>query len=72
MIFNQVDLNPRDDLGFTPLHYAVKFGNLSVCKILIESGAEKDLKTNNGLTPLKMSIDNHHTELKTFLHQWLH
>ncbi len=45
-------LNIQDSNGDTPLHTAVRAGNLSTAKILLEGGAFIDKVNYNGLTPL--------------------
>jgi ankyrin repeat protein len=52
----EVDVNIKDDLGRTPLHYAASSDNLSVVSLLIESGAELDAQDNDGQTPLYMAL----------------
>ena len=46
------DPNARQpDLGFNPLHYAARFNQLMVCRILIAKGANADSGDANGMTP---------------------
>ena len=49
-------LNIQDSNGDTPLHTAVRAGNLSTAKILLEGGAFIDKVNYNGLTPLAVVI----------------
>ena len=49
-------LNIQDSNGDNPLHTAVRAGNLSTAKILLEGGAFIDKVNYNGLTPLAVVI----------------
>ncbi|MBK8395912.1 MAG: ankyrin repeat domain-containing protein [Leptospiraceae bacterium] len=49
------NLNQKDKQGFTPLHYSIKSGNLEITKFLIEKGADKNTKNNNGKTPIDIA-----------------
>lgn len=49
---NKIYVNTSDDNGFTPLHYAVKFGYEKIVNYLIERKANITTTANNGLTPL--------------------
>lgn len=42
-------INKRNGKGESPLHLAVRRGDLSLMKVLIESGADVNLKDNAGL-----------------------
>ena len=46
------DMNTVDDLGRTPLHYAVKQNNLDVARLLLEQGAWMNVRDKYGATPL--------------------
>jgi ankyrin repeat protein len=47
----------RDDMGRTPLSYAVEMGNVAVTRILIEWGADVESKDKEqGWTPLLWAI----------------
>ena len=48
--------NPRDDSGWTPLHYAANGGHLSICKAIMSSTDEKDPPSNDGTTPSKLLL----------------
>ena len=42
-----MEVDPRDDDGWTPLHAAVYWGCMDAAELLILSGANIFLKTNN-------------------------
>lgn len=49
-------LNRQDSNGDTPLHTAVRQGNFSTVRVLLEAGAYIDMQNNDGLTPLAVAI----------------
>ena len=55
------DINPKDNFGNTPLHYAARggqlqcYGRLAVFKYIIENIAEKNPSNNNGKTPIDLA-----------------
>ena len=47
-----VDVNSKDEIGFTPLHYIASGSQLEIAKLLIDKGANVNAKDLNGGTPL--------------------
>jgi ankyrin repeat protein len=45
----------RDDEGWMALHHEALGGNLAVVKVLLEAGADRHAKTNDGRTPLDLA-----------------
>jgi ankyrin repeat protein len=45
-------VNSKDKRGNTPLHFAANFGQLEVCRMLLERNAEVNSQNDEGLTPL--------------------
>ena len=45
------NINEKDKLGNTPLHYAVKGGNIKITKKLVLFGADNSMKNNENLSP---------------------
>ncbi|CAK9084596.1 unnamed protein product [Durusdinium trenchii] len=54
-VANGADVNARDELGYTALHWAAKHGLLELCKLLREKGAELDVRSQWDETPLIMA-----------------
>ena len=52
------NINEKDKLGNTPLHYAVKGGNFNLTKKLILFGAEKNTRNNEYLSPKDLARKN--------------
>ena len=50
-----INLNRKDNNGYTALHYACRKGTRDIARILIENGANVNLMTNNGVTPLHLA-----------------
>ncbi|RYP28167.1 hypothetical protein DL767_007315 [Monosporascus sp. MG133] len=44
-------INAQDDAGNTPLHLALRFGNVEIAQILLEHGARASLANKRGETP---------------------
>lgn len=54
------EVNTDNDLGTTPLMYAILAGNMELIKLLLEHGAKKDVKERSGKTAIDYAkqIDN--------------
>lgn len=61
-----VNVNARDDNGYTPLHAAAYGGYLDVIKYLIEKGADVNAD-NNGYTPLHTAANTDHLDVVKYL-----
>ncbi|GLH14711.1 AAEL017480-PA [Gryllus bimaculatus] len=48
-------LDRANAFGRTALHYAAEFGNMAAVRVLVEAGASKAAKTNDGKTPYDMA-----------------
>jgi ankyrin repeat protein len=62
--------NGRDDRGHTALHYASSTGNKHIVQLLLEHGAENNVKDRNGLTPFKVAEYFGHVELAKFIEEY--
>ena len=51
-----VDPNQVDELGNTPLHYAVHIGSKEVTDLLLASNANPNARNNKGKTPLHVAV----------------
>ena len=58
-----VNTPAKNAKGWTPLHFACKTGHFECAKILIENGANIDLKTDKNNTPLQL-IKGHPEEVE--------
>jgi ankyrin repeat protein len=58
-----IDLDARDHLGLTALHYAAHTGNRALARKLLRAGAQPDLQDRYGFTPLHEAAANGHTGL---------
>ncbi len=50
------EVNAKDNVGKTPLHYAIKVGNRDSIMSLLAKGADITLQDNAGVAPLEMAI----------------
>lgn len=48
----------RDNYGDTPLHDAAKFGHVKIVKILLEGGADKTIKNNEGKDAITLALEH--------------
>ncbi len=58
-----IDLDARDHLGLTVLHYAAHAGDRSLTRRLLKAGATPDLQDRYGFTPLHEAVANGHAAL---------
>jgi len=61
------NINQKDQMGNTPLHWAAKEGHLEVVKYLIKHGAKINEKNKNGDTPLSLAFPLHFKVVKYLL-----
>lgn len=63
--------NPADDkTGNTPLHHASAYKNIALANLLLEKGAEADIKNKNGQTPLDLAREKNASEITDMLTKW--
>jgi hypothetical protein len=62
-IKNGAEVNKIDNLGNTPLHYAVKFGFPQTVKVLLAHKAELNLKNKNNYMPIDLALQFQRDEL---------
>jgi ankyrin repeat protein len=56
--YDGLDLNMRDNSGYTALHFAVQNGNADMVLLLLENKADIDIQDNLGNTPLWRAVSN--------------
>lgn len=52
LIKNDADVNRQDKIGYTGLHFCGQEKNFEVAKILLDSGADPNMKDQHGNAPL--------------------
>ncbi len=62
-----IDVNAANDQSITALHFAAAKGYLSIAKLLVESGADPDMKDANGRTPAMVSKNSGFYEISRLL-----
>lgn len=69
IIAHKVDVNIQDAKGRTPLYYAAKYKNEPATKLLLQAGADPNIKDKNSLSPLIIacSIENNAPIITTLL-----
>ena len=61
---NSIDVNEIDTLKRTPLHVAVLFAKDEICDLLLESGADVQVKDYYSDTPIKLAFYKERFELR--------
>lgn len=51
-----VDVNAKDRIGWTPLHYAARGHRLEIVRLLLAAGAEVNAGDDKGITPLHLHL----------------
>lgn len=65
---NRKEINHKNNDNNYPIHIASKYGNLAICELLVNSGADMNQKGYSQLTPLHLAADfNFPDVLKFFL-----
>ena len=62
-----VDPNNRDWFGWTPLHHAAWYGDDKIVKLLLNSGANKDIMSLDNVTPLIIANEADHEQIVNLL-----
>jgi ankyrin repeat protein len=59
-----INVNVKDDeYGGTPLHHAAYNGHIEIARLLLQNGAEVNVKSNVGYTPLHWAAIHGHVEI---------
>uniref|UniRef100_A0A8D8A120 Ankyrin-1 n=1 Tax=Culex pipiens TaxID=7175 RepID=A0A8D8A120_CULPI len=61
-------INVPNDIGETLLHVACRTGNLKIVKLLIQKGADVNLKNKSSDTPLDLALKLFHLDVVKYLH----
>lgn len=63
-----VDVNIKDQSGYSPLHYAARRGDLGICQLLLKYSAQVDATTKAGqATPLHRASFMGHSDVVRLL-----
>jgi ankyrin repeat protein len=65
----QLNINVRDNAGNTPMHYAARYNNIKIIKILDMAGADVNAQNNLGQTPLHYAFQAYEGEAIKMLRQ---
>ncbi len=61
-------INEKDDIWYyTPLHHAAEQGNKALVKVLLENGADIEIKDDQGRTPLRIAKEKGHKDIINLL-----
>ena len=63
-------LTAKDAAGYSPLHHAASYGNLSVCQLLLDCGADLQAIGTDGMTPAGLARRYGYLSLADALESW--
>ena len=63
---NDMDLNPQDKYGNTPLHAACEDGSVKVAKLLISAGANQYIENREKKTLSIFFLKSKHKHMHTY------
>jgi hypothetical protein len=59
-----INVNVKDDLsGSTPLHWAARNGHIEIARLILQNGAEVNVRNNGGRTPLHWAAIQGHVDI---------
>ena len=61
------NVNEKDWLGYTALHWAIYFGYIDVAKVLLSEGANPNIQSDTGRTPLQIATEMRYEKLVELL-----
>lgn len=67
LLKKNADPNIGDSTGYTPLFWAVKFGNKELVELLIQYKADKTKKDSAGMTPFEYALQTNNKEIINLL-----
>jgi ankyrin repeat protein len=65
----EADINKKDQDGWTPLHFAARYGYTSIAELLIKHGAQINIKAEDEFTPLHLAARYGYTSVAELLIQ---
>ncbi|MBA0668648.1 hypothetical protein Goklo_001538 [Gossypium klotzschianum] len=67
LIDKGIDIDSRDEDGYTALHCAVESGHAEVVELLVKKGADVESRTNKGVKPLQIADSLHYVGISRIL-----
>ncbi|KAE8679004.1 FH protein interacting protein FIP2-like [Hibiscus syriacus] len=67
LIEKGIDIDSRDEDGYTALHCAVESGHAEVVELLVKKGADVESRTNKGVKPLQIADSLHYAGISRIL-----
>jgi ankyrin repeat protein len=64
------DVNIVDQEGYTPLHYAARFGRTYMVQVLLEKNAETKRQDGGGNTAAHLALKNGHHEVVRLINHY--
>lgn len=62
-----VDVNTKDNAGYTPLHECCVSGNLEIARLLLSRGANVNCASQDGIRPIHDAVENDNVEMVRLL-----
>ena len=57
LLEKSTEVNEKDNIGYTPLHYAAYHGHAEIVRLLLKRGADPKLRDKKGQTPLALATE---------------
>ncbi|MBI5684164.1 MAG: ankyrin repeat domain-containing protein [Verrucomicrobia bacterium] len=67
LLARNADVNAKDDIGLTALHWAARWRNKGAARLLLANKADVNAKDNYGHTPVDAAEQNQNTEIAALL-----
>ena len=69
LIDKGIDVDSKDEDGYTALHCAVESGHTEVTELLVKKGADVEARTNKSVTALQIADSLHYAGIsRTLIH----
>jgi len=65
--YPETDLDAVDEFGYTPLHLACDRGNIDIVRLLLNNGADHNIKDSDNFSPIELAKEAGQSEIEAIL-----